>query len=154
MYCPSCGTAVINELNYCNRCGGNLSLVKDNGATKPATSSAESIGEDIFWTTVFGLGLIFGGVVAMRALDVGQALIIAYMVLSSLAFIGLYALDMWRFIRAHRSSQGSSTTAQVEKLETKELDAESVYALPEPMPSVTENTTRAFEPVHSERKSR
>src|SRR5438094_3797216 len=26
MFCPSCGAESTNELNYCNRCGANLSL--------------------------------------------------------------------------------------------------------------------------------
>lgn len=145
--------AVTHELNYCKHCGGSLSIVKGSGQTKPPKSLADSIGEDVFWTTVFGLGLIFGGVVAMRALDVREALIIAYMVLSSLAFIGLYALDMWRFVRFHGSSQERSvTTAQVEKVNTKDLDAAPTYSLPEFMPSATEGTTRAFEPSYRELK--
>jgi hypothetical protein len=34
---------------------------------------------------------------------------------------------------------------------TKELDATQARALPEPVPSVTEHTTRAFEPLYRER---
>jgi hypothetical protein len=37
---------------------------------------------------------------------------------------------------------------------TKELDAAQPRALPEPVPSVTEHTTRTFEPLYSERKSK
>jgi hypothetical protein len=114
----------------------------------------DSVGEDIFWTTVIGLGLILGGMVALKALDVKEVLIIAYMVISSLAFIGLYSLDFWRFIRLHRNSQGVSATAQVENLDTKELNAAPARALPEPMPSITEGTTRALEPSYRKRKMR
>jgi hypothetical protein len=37
---------------------------------------------------------------------------------------------------------------------TKELDAAQARALPEPLASVTEHTTRAFDPIYSERKSK
>jgi hypothetical protein len=36
---------------------------------------------------------------------------------------------------------------------TKELDAAQARALPEPVPSVTEHTTRSFEPIYSKRKA-
>lgn len=154
MYCPSCGTAVIDGLNYCNRCGFNLSIVKGSGAAAPSKPSIDSAGENIFWTTVFCLGLILGGVVAMRALDVKDAIVVAYMVISSLAFIGLYVLDFWRIIQLQRSSQARhAPTTQLDKLDTKELDAASSRALPEHMPSVTEGATRQFEPSRKEQKT-
>jgi len=37
---------------------------------------------------------------------------------------------------------------------TKGLDAAQARALPEPVSSVTEHTTRAFEPIPSERTSK
>ncbi len=147
MYCSSCGAATTQGLSYCNRCGSNLSIVRGDDAIKPVESPA-AIGVDIFWTTVFGLGLIFGGMVALKAFDIREVLIIAYMVLSSLAFIGLYSLDLWRFIRFYRSSQGTIATARVGKLDTKELDGAETRALPEPVSSVTENTTRSLEPSY------
>jgi hypothetical protein len=152
MYCSSCGAAVTQGLSYCNRCGNNLSLVRGDGTTKPRESPA-AIGVDIFWTTVFGLALIFGGTVALKAFDLREALIIAYMVLSSLAFVGLYVMDLWRFIRFYRSSQGMSATAQVEKFDTKELRGAGTRVLPEPASSVTDNTTRSLEPSYRQQKA-
>ena len=37
---------------------------------------------------------------------------------------------------------------------TRELDAAHARVLPEPMPSVTEHTTRAFDPIYVERTSK
>jgi hypothetical protein len=37
---------------------------------------------------------------------------------------------------------------------TNELDAAQARALPQPVPSVTEHTTRAFEPIYNERTSK
>jgi len=151
MYCSSCGVAVTQGLSYCNRCGSNLGIVRTDVAIKPAESPA-SIGVDIFWTTVFGLGLIFGGTVAMKAFDLRETLIIAYMLLSSLAFIGLYGLDLWRFIRFYRSSQETNPRVQVGTLDTKELDRAETRGLTESISSVTENTTRSLEPLRTPEK--
>jgi hypothetical protein len=153
MYCSSCGTALTPGLSYCNRCGANLSVAKDRGATEPPEPSVNSLLEGIVLTTLFSLGIILGGVVAMKALDVREALITAYMILSSLAFVGIYGVYIWQFFRPNRNVKEVSGTTQVEKFDTKELDAAQANALPEPRPSVTEHTTRTFEPVYSERKS-
>jgi len=148
MYCSSCGVAVTEGLSYCNRCGSNLGIVRAALAIKPAESPS-SIGVDIFWTTVFGLGLIFGGTVAMKAFDLRETLIIAYMLLSSLAFIGLYGMDLWRFILFYRSSHETRPRVQVGRLETKELDRAETHGLTEPISSVTESTTRSLEPLRA-----
>jgi hypothetical protein len=37
---------------------------------------------------------------------------------------------------------------------TKELDAAHARAMPEHVPSVTEHTTRAFDPIYTERTSK
>ena len=153
MYCSSCGVAVTQGLSYCNRCGSNLGIVRTDVAIKPAESPS-SIGVDIFWTTFFGLGLIFGGTVAMKAFGLRETLIIAYMVLSSLAFIGLYGLDLWRFIRFYRSSHKTRQRVQVGTLDTKELDRAETHGLTKSIPSVTENTTRSLEPLRAAEKQR
>lgn len=147
MFCPSCGTPVTLELSYCNRCGANLK--KEDGQ-----SPTDALLDGIFWTTVFGLGLIFGGVALMKAKGVRDLLIVAYMILSSLAFLGIYGMHVWLFFRLTRGAKQASTLAQGEKFETKELEAAEARALPEPTPSVTENTTRSFEPLYTRKEKR
>ena len=74
------------------------------------------------------------------------------MLLSSLAFIGLYGLDLWRFIRFYRSSQETRRGVQVGTLDTKELNRAETRGLTESISSVTENTTRSLEPLRTEEK--
>jgi len=45
----------------------------------------------------------------------------------------------------------AARSAAKEAAETKELGAAGPRAFPEPVPSVTEHTTRTFEPTHAER---
>lgn len=151
MYCSACGAPVSKGLNYCNRCGNNLSVVRGGGAGK-SDESPSAVGIDIFWTTVVGLGLILGGMVALKSLDFREAFIIAYMIVSSLAFLGLFSLDLWRFIRAYRGKPEVRPAARAEELDTKELQEAEVRALPEPVPSVIEHTTRSLEPAYRQDK--
>ena len=46
--------------------------------------------DSTFLVTVFGLAVIVGGVVAMKALELKEVFIIAYMILSTVAFLGIY----------------------------------------------------------------
>src|SRR5256885_14683874 len=105
MYCPSCGTVSTPGLSYCNRCGTNLSVSKDQAVVKPSESLVNSLMDSTFWVTVFGLAVIVGGAVAMKALELREVFIIAYMILSTLAFLGIYGMHVWQFIRLTRSAQ-------------------------------------------------
>jgi hypothetical protein len=52
--------------------------------------------------------------------------------------------------------RGTKETADIalsKEQATKELHEAQARVLPESMPSVTEHTTRTFEPIYSERKS-
>ena len=153
MYCPSCGIASTPGQSYCNRCGANLSIIKDHGALKPSQSPINSLMDSTFWVTVFGLGVIVGGVAAMKALEFREVFIIAYMILSTVAFLGIYGMHVWQFIRLTSGVKKSSSSAEAKEPDTKELGPAQARALSEPMPSVTEQTTRAFEPIYSERKA-
>ncbi len=146
MYCPSCGTNVTHSLTYCNRCGANLNK-------EDAKSAVDSLLDSIFWITAFGLGLIVGGVILMQSRGIRDAFIFSYLIISSLAFIGMYAMHVWLFFRLTRNSRDSDRGSQQQTRETRELEDAGGKALPEHIPaSVVEGTTRSFEPVFTQKK--
>ena len=153
MYCPSCGIASTSGLSYCKKCGANLSISKDHGASKPPEALVNSLMDSTFWVTVFGLGVIVGGVVAMKALELREVFIIAYMILSTVAFLGIYGMHVWQFVRLTSGSRKSNAAIEVKESDTKQIDLAQVRALSEPMQSVTDHTTRAFERLYNERKT-
>jgi hypothetical protein len=142
MFCPSCGNALSGELSYCNRCGAHL---------KSGKSATDSLLEGVFWTTVFGLGFTVGGIVALKKADVRDAFVLAYMILSALAFLGVYAMHVWQFIIINRTTNRNKNLPTEERFITGELPESGHQALPPPAASVTDHTTRSFEPVYRER---
>lgn len=56
--------------------------------------------------------------------------------------------------RRKRGTQEAGETALLKGQATKELDPAQARGLPEHVPSVTENTTRALEPVYNEQTSK
>ncbi len=137
MYCPSCGMALSQMTKYCNRCGAKLSSKKSD----PSEKRLDEYLDGLFWITVFGLGLILGGIALMKkVLQLSDGLIIAYLVLSSTAFIINFALSLWQVFRMTKDSKKLEGNDQ--KLDTNNLGpAKEPLALDSP-PSVTENTTR------------
>jgi hypothetical protein len=71
------------------------------------------------------------------------------------SLILLVALEAVFILLLFRRKPRKDETQQANQYKlTRELDAKQAGALPEPAPSVTEHTTRAFDPVHNERGSR
>src|SRR5262249_43982126 len=103
-------------------------------------------------TFIFGLiGIIFliGMIRVVLELPVGQVLALAL-----LPFLILVLLEgvFIRLLFRRRSSQESGKPALEKQQATNELDGASVEMLPEAKPSVTEHTTRTFEPIYTQRK--
>ena len=96
------------------------------------------------------LAFVFGGMVILKRLNFSQALIIAYMALSSVAFLINFGLNFWGFLRISR--QGEKVKALDSPATTSELPPADIAAVISPAPSVTENTTRSFESVYAKRK--
>jgi hypothetical protein len=129
---------------YCNRCGAKLSKKADSNEKR-----LDEYLDGLFWITVFGLGLILGGMVLMkRVLQLGDGLIIAYLVLSSTAFIINFALSLWQVIRMTRNPRALNGDNQ--SLDTNDLGpAKEPLSLDAP-PSITERTTRDLEHASKE----
>lgn len=83
--------------------------------------------------------------------DVG--LIIAFTLLSFTLVFAVEGVLIWQLLRRQTGATDSRDATRIDKQATKELDGAPARALPEPVPSITEETTRAFEPLYSERKS-
>lgn len=148
MYCSSCGTEVTKELNYCNRCGANLNATANDSEQRVRIVNMNGPIWAMAMMVVIGLGIILATVSDLARKDFHPAAL-TWIVLGSLGMIlGVVAL----FLR--HWSQMVSTSQQIErpaKRKKHNLSEPRPAQLPpsriEPVPSVTENTTRTFEPI-------
>jgi hypothetical protein len=151
MYCSACGIALSQPMKYCKRCGTQLITTRDAAEVEASEKRLDEYLDGLFWITVFGLGLILGGLVLMKkALHLSDGLIIAYLVLSALAFSINFALNLREILRLMRSSKEAKGIGLLERLDTNELNPENDRIALEAVPSVTENTTRNLEPRSKE----
>ena len=155
MYCASCGVAVAPGLPYCNYCGAKLSGAKADSINRSPEVRPETLVGAMVFAFVFGLGAItflIGMMKAVLHLEVG--VILGFAVLSFLILLSLEGVFIRLLFRRKRGGDEASDTVLSKQQSTNELDAAHARVLPEPMPSVTEHTTRAFDPIYTDRTSK
>ncbi len=154
MYCPSCGTEYTIELKYCNRCGANLSteVAPQHGPlvvnlTKPTLI----IGATMVLLTLGGFGGLVGGAVGLAQVVHGNDPLMA-MILFGMMTILIVDIFLVRLLsKIVNTSLASSTQTQPRR--PNQLANPPVTQFPQQpaarlqgAPSVTEGTTRFFEP--------
>ncbi len=154
MYCSTCGVAVTPGLSYCNYCGAKLSAAQDDsdggpGEVKPGLLvSAMSA---LFIFGLVGITMMMGMMKVVMELPVERVL--AFALVPFLLLLVLEGVFMRLLLRSKRRDD-SVDAVRLKGSATRELDAGQARALPEPKSSVTEHTTRAFDPAYTERRSK
>ncbi|HEX8772952.1 MAG TPA: hypothetical protein VF735_05055 [Pyrinomonadaceae bacterium] len=152
MYCSSCGVVVAQGLSYCNYCGAKLSLAKVDKGIKAPELKSELIVSAMVAVFVLGLPAIIVLMGVMKAvLELNVGLILAFTLLSFLIMLLLEGVFIRLLFHRRRGAEDAGDVVLLKAQTTKELDAAQTRALPEPLPSVTEHTTRAFAPIYKER---
>jgi hypothetical protein len=151
MYCSSCGVAVAQGLSYCNYCGAKLNAVKGDSASKPSEVKPELLVSSM--VAVFVLGTIAITVlmgVMKNVLGLPVERVLAFTLLPFLIMLVLEGVFLRLLLHRKRAPREASETVPLRGQATRELDA----GLPEPISSVTDHTTRTFEPIYTEPQSK
>ncbi|MGH9930159.1 MAG: hypothetical protein ACREA9_13180 [Pyrinomonadaceae bacterium] len=155
MYCSTCGVAVAQGLSYCNYCGAKLNGEKGDSVSKSSEVRPEFLVAAMVVVFVLGLVAITMLVGVMKSvLNLNVPLALAIGLLSFLLMLLLEGVFIRLLFRRQHSAEEVGDTALLQEQTTKELIAAQERVLPEPVPSVTEHTTRAFDPIYIEQKSK
>ena len=146
MYCPSCGTAITQGLNYCNRCGANLVPVT-NAPVSRLVGLVWSIPLAMALITLGGLGMLFFICYELvkKGADISpmSALMLLVDVLVIVAIDWMLLRQLSRVIDIYRPPDKVTDRKQPE-LGGKQL---AQIGAPRELASfATEHTTRVFEP--------
>jgi hypothetical protein len=98
---------------------------------------------------IFAITALLGVLKSVLGLASGQ--ILAFAALCFFILISLEAVYLVLLFRRNRSVEERVRTESLTGHTTKELGAPQVQALREPLSSVTDQTTRAFEPIYTNR---
>ena len=152
MYCSTCGVAVAESLSYCNHCGARIIAVNTDELDTSREVKPGLLVSAMAGTFILGLLAItalLGVLKAVLGLETGQILFFAS--LSFFILISLEGVYLFLLFRRKRGAEERVTTESLPRHTTKELGGPQPYALQEPLTSVTDHTTRAFDPIYVNR---
>ena len=146
MYCSTCGVSVAEGLSYCKSCGAKLS--QDNPVGNSSLVKPDLLLRLMVVTFIFGLGIIAVLMGVMKViLGLPAEQVLGFMLFPFLLMLILEGVFMRLLLRG-KSPVERRNPSLAKQQATNELDTAQGLALPEGMPSVTEHTTRAFEPIY------
>jgi hypothetical protein len=149
MYCSACGSAVSQNLSYCNRCGAKVG----GGGNKASELSLNHLVTAITFVFIVGLGAV---IALMALMGNGASFNPIVLVAAALTFLMLFVVEgflMYLLLKG-RWRAGVAAAGRLTEQTTRELGESPARSLPEPTSSVTEHTTRTFDPAYSERKAK
>jgi hypothetical protein len=155
MYCSTCGVAVTQGLSYCNYCGAKVSGSKGDNLIQSSEVKPELL--VCAMTGLFILGLLAITVligVIKTTLDLPVERVLAIALLPFLLLLLIEGILIRLLLRRKRGAEEAVDIPYLRGPATKELETAQARALPQPVPSVTEHTTRAFAPIYDERTSK
>jgi hypothetical protein len=150
MYCSGCGSPITPGLSFCNRCGTSLKERTEprHAGAVPALVTAMTL------VALASMGVLLGGALALKNGQFGDEFIVLFMFLTFfiMAFTEIFLYR--QLSRLTSVKQESFTPAQPVVLPAPmphEFREPQPRTLAEPIPSVTENTTRTLEYSREER---
>jgi hypothetical protein len=147
MFCQFCGVALSRRTNYRKKCGAQLIDAKKVDEPESVEQRQEGLYGWLIQLSLWGLGLILGGMLLMKKAQLSTGLIVAYMILSSLVFLILFGLALSGMFSSDTGSNEMDGASQIGQLDTNELNPANDQTTIDSMPSVTETTTRRLEPA-------
>lgn len=140
MYCANCGTQLTQGLSYCNRCGFNL-----RERTDVNNSSVNSFLTAITLLGVIGLGIMIGGPLVLRKeAGLSQELIGVFMLFTFL-IVSVTEFMLVRNLSRLSAPKENQNRPLMQPPVHQDLRLPQATNPGEPVPSVTENTTRTLE---------
>ena len=154
MYCSACGVAVAQGLSYCNYCGEKLNGVKDDfvitSEVKPELLVCAMV--VVFVFGLLAIAILIGVMKAVAAFD--PPILLAITMFSFMVMLLVEGVLIGKLLKGKRGTREAGHNARLKEQTTKELGEAQARVLPEPIPSVTEHTTRAFAPIYPDQTSK
>ena len=149
MYCSACGGPVTPGLKFCNRCGASLNKEPDE---KKESGVAGGLITAVVFVALGGLGIMFGGAIALRNGGGLNENVVALFMLLNFAIVGTVEVFLLRQLSRLLESRGKLQQSdqpqplfQPSSVSPHELRQAPLRTFPEAVPSVTEHTTRTLQ---------
>ena len=140
MYCSNCGTPITQGLSYCNRCGTSL-----RERNEPKTAAITAVLTAIVLIGVIGLGIMLGGSLALRSEAGFPFELVGCFMLFTFLLVGMIEFMLVKNLSKLTGSTEKPKYLPAPHVAPHDMRLPQANPLGEPVPSVTENTTRTLE---------
>jgi hypothetical protein len=157
VYCPKCGKENSESQKFCRSCGLSLqpishALVHELTPTKPAVDHVKIPGPELMWFqkyVAYGFFMLF---LVMLIVIFGRKIVVEQLIADIGVLIAMLGIGLFGF-KGVLLILGDSRNPQSQLLESKPTAKLPTQLHAGAAPSVTEHTTRNFEPIYPERKT-
>jgi len=154
MYCPDCGDHSTQGLNFCKQCGASLGSLQNTSDIEPRSRANWFAWALALFTVLSGFGglaVIFGmSFVLAQNPSVDKDYPVALVVFGSLSFVGVLAVLVYMVLRLAGVTSGVVRKTRGKSKPRRADVVPQIDAPPATLSSVTEHTTRTFEPIKKE----
>ena len=162
MHCPSCGAMTTAGLRFCKQCGGDLerfarpSDSERAGQNQGRESTEISVRKlaPIFWSvaifSMVSLVVLFGISVPLTLFGASRGFTVPLYMFGSAAVVLIAGMLIRQVSRLIKLMEEQVRAARPAALRAAEANPPQIAAPPSSFRSVTEHTTRNFEPVYRE----
>lgn len=158
MYCSSCGAEAASNLNYCSRCGTDLTLHADSTPIRTCNDSTGYLAIALGFTTLGGIIALISGVIKLAEMGVEAPLVAMFGVTCALLIFGIAFLIV-RLMMKLNGITGDKTEVRTNRQQKNFSNPTTLRSLDEhregvplPFTSVTDHTTRFLEEVPEKSK--
>lgn len=141
MYCSACGSPITAGLSFCNRCGMSL---KERSAESRASFPIVALVFGMILVAIAAMGFLLGGPMVLRTEGKFESDFIVLFMLLTFVITSFTEIFLYRQLSRLTSQPKLPAAPPVSVPPVVEYYAQP-RALAEPLPSVTENTTRTLE---------
>jgi len=153
MHCPVCGADNQQSVKFCKRCGASMSLRSSRSRSEITPGKLTGM----FWSVAIlalgGLGVVLGCIIPLVALGLDQNLLARIAVLGFATVFGIAVLLIRQLSRLISIAQANPVQL-VAPNATAEYSQPQITGQPRPASSVTEHTTRNFDRIYEEQRTR
>lgn len=152
MYCSNCAKEVVGGLSFCNHCGFKLHGARDDddvksSEVKPGLLVSAMVG--LFILGLVAIAVLIGVMKVIAGFEL--PIVYAFTIFSFVLLLMIEGLLTWMLLRRRKVEKEVSSTDRPNEQAIKEIYNTQTLALSEPtfqpIPSVTEHTTRTLEHV-------
>lgn len=149
MFCPNCGDQTTQGLKYCKRCGAGLGALTN--PTEQKASIGKAIGGSLFLValvSIVGFIALFVTVDSLGEHGFDRNALVGLMAFGGATVMGVVGLLVWLLLRL---TGAAASTSKTQTPVIREHTPQQLPAQPIGIPSVTENTTRNFDPRYRDK---